>query len=151
MIKKRPCAAVSLLALICMVVAQAVFARNDSTPESDTRAFYTWYILLESQLKYPLLDNNIYTYVEKQTVDSLRNDYHQGKLPGDADYFTKVQDFDEKDWANNIALHPTIMLEDVAVVPVTFGSSDKVSILVFLRKQDGNWKIMKVEDTQGYF
>jgi hypothetical protein len=151
MIKKRPFAVGSLLALICMVVAQVAFARNDSTPESDARAFYSWYIQLASQLKYPLLDSKIYTYVEKRTVDALRNDYHHGNLPGDADYFTKAQDFDEKDWLNNIALHPTIMLEDVAVVPVTFGSSDKVSVLVFLRKQDENWKIMKVEDTQDYF
>ncbi|GGA10754.1 DUF3828 domain-containing protein [Dyella caseinilytica] len=151
MTKKLSLVVVSLLVFICTFVAQAASAQNESTPESDIRAFYSWYIQLESQLKYPLLDNNIYTYVEKRTVDALRNDYRRSKLPGNADYFTKVQDFDEKDWASNIAPHPAIMLKDVAVVPVTFGSSDKVSILVFLRKQGENWKIMKVEDTQDYF
>ncbi|MFM0281510.1 hypothetical protein P0D75_26205 [Paraburkholderia sediminicola] len=84
---------------------------------------------------YPLLDNGIYVYVTKATVDGLRSAYRHNRLPGDSDYFTKVQDYDEQDWSNNIETHQAIMLGDVAVVPVTFGSKDKISVLVFLRKQ----------------
>lgn len=70
--------------------------------------------------------------------------------PGDSDYLTKVQDYDEQDWSGNIATCRTIMLGDVAVIPVTFGSKDKISVSVFLRKQGGNWKITKVDDTLDY-
>lgn len=42
------------------------------------------------------------------------------------------------------------MLEGVAVVPVTFGSGDTVSVLVFLRKQGGAWKITKIDDAHDY-
>ena len=68
-------------------------------------------------------------------------------MPGDADYFTKVQDYDEKDWAEHTVARAPILLEGVAVVPVTFGAKDKVSVLVFLRKLDDGWKITKVEAT----
>ncbi|KDB08324.1 protein of unknown function DUF3828 [Burkholderia sp. lig30] len=37
--------------------------------------------------------------------------------------------------------------DGVAVVPVTFGSKDKVGVLVFMKRKDGIRKITKVEDT----
>lgn len=151
MMKKFTVTFLLWLALIYEVSLPVAVARDHLTPEAATKAFYSWYIRTSSELKYPLLDGQIFTYVEKRTVDRLRSDFRRGELPGDGDYFTKVQDYDEKDWMENIAVHPAIMLEGVVVVPVTFGSSDKVSVLVFLRKQDNNWKIMKVEDTQDYF
>ncbi|WP_205744407.1 DUF3828 domain-containing protein [Dyella sp. M7H15-1] len=109
-------------------------AQDNSTPEVITKAFYSWYIRIDSQGKFPLLDDRIFLYVEKKTINALRGDYRRGTLPGDGDYFTKVQDYDEKDWENSMAVHPAIMLEGVAVVPITFGSNEKVSVLVFLRK-----------------
>jgi hypothetical protein len=47
-------------------------------------------------------------------------------------------------------LHPAVILDDVALVPVTSGSTDKKTNVVFLRKQDGTWKIIKVVDTRAY-
>ncbi|CAE6767266.1 hypothetical protein R69927_06977 [Paraburkholderia domus] len=132
-----------------LLFQQAAFA-DRATPDSSTKAFYAWYIKLESKDIYPLLDKGIYVYVTKATAEGLRNAYRHNRLPGDADYFTKVQDYDEHDWSNKIETHQAIMLGDVAVVPVTFGSKDKISVLVFLRKQGDRWKITKVDDTLDY-
>jgi hypothetical protein len=42
------------------------------------------------------------------------------------------------------------LLDDVALVPVTFGSTEKKTNVVFLRKIDDIWKITKVVDTRDY-
>ena len=148
--KKLSTLAVSVLLLVGGLLFQQGAFAGSATPDASTKAFYAWYIKLESKHTYPLLNKGIYVYVTKATVDRLRSDYRHNRLPGDSDYFTKVQDYDEQDWANNIATHRPLMLGDVAVVPVTFGSKDKINVLVFLRKQGDNWKITKVDDTLDY-
>jgi len=148
--KKLFSLAASVLLLVGgMLLQHAAFAEN-ATPDASTKAFYTWYIKLQSNEVYPLLDKGIYTYVSKLTADKLRDAYRHNRLPGDSDYFTRVQDYDERDWANNIATRPAVMLGDVAVVPVTFGSKDRISVLVFLRKLGDGWKIIKVDDMLDY-
>ncbi|CAE6843628.1 DUF3828 domain-containing protein [Paraburkholderia domus] len=148
--KKLLTLAVSVLLLAGgLLFQQGAFAES-AAPDASTKAFYAWYIKLESKDTYPLLDKGIYARVTKVTVDRLRSAYRHNRLPGDSDYFTKVQDYDEHDWSNNIATHQAIMLGDVAVVPVTLGSKDKISVLVFLRKQGDGWKITKVDDTLDY-
>ncbi|SMG33926.1 DUF3828 domain-containing protein [Paraburkholderia susongensis] len=124
---------------------------KQTTPEASVRDFYTWFIpRLAADHDYPVMDKEIYIHVAKKTVDFLRKQYKANKLAEDAEYFTKVQDFDEKDWEAHIAVHPVIMLENVALVPVTFGSKDKQTNIVFLRQEDGVWKITKVVDTFDY-
>ena len=49
-----------------------------------------------------------------------------------------------------MVLHPTIMLGEVAVIPVTFGAKEKTDVVVFVRKEAGLWKIIKVENTDNY-
>ncbi|MFM0167635.1 MULTISPECIES: DUF3828 domain-containing protein [Paraburkholderia] len=148
--KKLLTLAVSVLLLAGGLLFQQRAFADSATPDATTKVFYAWYIKLESKDTYPLLDKGIYVYVTKATVDRLRSAYRHNRLPGDSDYFTKVQDYDEQDWSNNIETHQAIMLGDVAVVPVTFGSKDKISVLVFLRKQGDGWKITKVDDTLDY-
>ena len=125
---------------------------NGAPNEAQARveAFYTWYIRRNGNPGYPLLDRKIYDFVAKDTVDRLRNDYAHDRLPGDSDYFLKVQDEDDRDWLAHIATQPAVALGDVTVIPVTFGSADKVSVLVLLRKIDGAWKITRVQDTADY-
>ncbi|BCN09712.1 hypothetical protein RPSD_15970 [Ralstonia solanacearum] len=150
--KKRFFSALTWLALAFgLLGAQASMAQGKAaTPDASTKAFYTWYIQQQAKSIYPLTDDKIYTYVAKSTVDRLREAYRQDKLPGDTDYFTKVQDYDEKDWDQHIDARRPAILDDVAVVPVTFGSRDKISVVVFLKEQAGSWKITKVEDTRDY-
>lgn len=113
-------------------------------------AFYRWYIQKQSSHTFPLLDRAISKYVAEPTIKRLRGDYQHGTLPGDADDFTKVQDYDAQDWLRNIRPANPIALGDVTVVPVTFGASHQVSVLVFLRQDGAGWKIIKVDDTWGY-
>ncbi|ASL42164.1 hypothetical protein bAD24_I01650 [Burkholderia sp. AD24] len=148
--KKLLTLAVSVVLLVSAMIFQHSAFADTSTPGDSTKAFYTWYIKVQSGAKYPLLDKGISSYVMKATAGKLRDDYRHNRLPGDGDYFTKVQDYDDKDWLSNIETQPTLMLGDVAVVPVTFGSTDKVSVLVFLRKQGSAWKVVKVDDTLDY-
>lgn len=98
----------------------------------------------------PLMNKEVFGYVAKDTIVVLRSDYKKHKFAERAEYFTDVQDYDEKDWLDHIAVHPAVMLDDVAVVPVTFGSNDKKTVVTFLRKIDGTWKITKVDDTRDY-
>ncbi|MCX4165328.1 MULTISPECIES: DUF3828 domain-containing protein [Paraburkholderia] len=138
---------------LCFIFCQTqAFAQvNASTPEATARAFYSWYIpRLAKDGNYPLMDKEIYHYVNKGTVDLLRFDYKKNKFADRAEYFTKSQDFDEKDWLANMTLHPAITLDDVVIVPVTFGSKEKNTVVVFLRKIDGVWKITKVDDLVDY-
>jgi len=140
---------VALILSIGMGVQQnAMAVDQDLTPDLETRAFYVWYIQLQSRLGYPLLDKNISRYVAQRTVDRLRDSYRHDRLPGDVDYFTKVQDYDDRDWASHIKTYPETLLGDVAVVPVTLGFKEPSSIIVFLRKQAKGWKIFKVDDTR---
>lgn len=120
-----------------------------ATPEASTKAFYTWFIKRESENHgYALMDKEIYRYVSRPTVDFLRIEYKQNKFAERAEYFTRVQDYDQQDWLAHMTLHPAVMLDEVALVPVTFGSTEKKTILAFLRKQNGIWKITKVDDTE---
>jgi len=145
----------SLLALFGLIFGllfqqTSIAAGTQSTPESTTRQFYVWYMKKDVGSGFIMLDKQAYDYVARCTVDRLRDDYKHGSLPGDTDYFLKVQDYDERDWSLNMAIGHAIALDEVAVVPVTFGSRNKISVLVFLRKQDGIWKITKVDDTSSY-
>ena len=142
------CAVLTLVIGLCMMQAASAGARMD-TPEATVRAFYTWYIGRQTGT-YQLTDNTIYRYVAKPTVDNLRDDYRHNRLPGDSDYFTKVQDYDENEWLHNMVLHPAIVLGEAAVIPVTFGAKEKTDVIVFVRKEAGRWKIAKVEDTGNY-
>ena len=150
--KRLPLLAMAALAIpLGMCAAQPVKADGASyEAQARVKAFYSWYIKLNGNLAYPLLDRKIFDFVAKDTVDRLRSDYEHDRLPGDGDYFLKVQDEDDRDWLAHIATRPAAVLGGVTVIAVTFGSTDKVSVLVFMRKIDGAWKITKVEDTAGY-
>jgi len=141
----------SIFVLCTLAFSQFAFSSStQDAPEARASAFYTWYIKSGSKLTFPLLDNGIFDYVAKDTINRLRNDYRHNKLPGDSDYFLKVQDENEQDWLKHIVAHQVVMLGDVAVVPLTFGSTDRVSVLVFMRKANGVWEITKVDDTSDY-
>lgn len=142
----------ALVVSFCGLFQSTAMAQSDqATPEASVKAFYTWYFKRDEK-GYPLLDNAILHYMSKDTVTRLRYEYHHNSLPDGHDYFTKVQDYDNVDWAANIAPRPAIMFDDVALVPVTLGTkadSKKLNLL-FLRKEDGVWKITKIDDTQDY-
>ncbi|REE17562.1 MULTISPECIES: DUF3828 domain-containing protein [unclassified Paraburkholderia] len=127
---------------------------ESATPEASAKAFYAWYIKRDSENRgFPLLDKDIFQYVAKPTVEFLRAEYKANKFAGDSDPFTKVQDYDGKDWAAHIEARPALMFGDTAVVPVVLGRDTKATlqtVLAFMRKQPGGqWKIIKVDDLNG--
>ncbi|MGF6485480.1 DUF3828 domain-containing protein [Paraburkholderia sp. JPY419] len=124
-------------------------AATPDTPETAVKAFYTWYLQQEGSV-YQLTDSHIYNYVAKPTVDNLRDDYRHKRLPGGADYFTRVQDIDPQIWLKTMTLHPAIALGGTVVIPLTFGLGEKQNLVVFVAKENGHWRITKVEDTTGY-
>ncbi|HEV3428634.1 MAG TPA: DUF3828 domain-containing protein [Paraburkholderia sp.] len=141
----------SILAICVLVFSHHAFAAGtQDTPEARAHAFYTWYLKAGANLSYPLLKEGIFDFVSKDTVTRLRDDYRHNRLPEDVDYFLKVQDEDDQDWLSHIATHPIVMLGDVAVLPITFGSKSQTNVIVFMRKTAGIWKITKVDSTLDY-
>ncbi|GLQ95603.1 DUF3828 domain-containing protein [Dyella mobilis] len=141
---------VVLLMTVGLLPARLQAQQAPATPEAAVASFYQWFFKHDNDNTYPLREKDIYSFVSQKTVDRLKDVYNRAGPPHDVDYFLKVQDYDPKDWAANVVVHPSTTLGDVVVVPVTFGSKDKISVLVFLRKQDGRWKITKVDDTWDY-
>lgn len=139
----------SLLCVLFLVVSHRGFATEQTqrTPESTVQQFYFWYLQKEDTQAFPVLDAKIFDFVCKATVDKLRSDYKNNKLD-DVDYFTKVQDFDPKDWEANTVVAKPVITNNVAMTSVTFGSSDKVTVQVSLKQQGGVWKISKVDSAQ---
>lgn len=131
------------------LAAFAASAVEATSPETAVRTFYTWYFAKNAKGGFPLLDEGMRTYVAARTLNGLRDAYRREDLPGDADYFLKVQDY-QQDWPTHIDVHPAILLDGVAVVPVTFGSAQKASVVVFLQREGSSWKVIKVDDTRGY-
>ncbi|WP_321815296.1 MULTISPECIES: DUF3828 domain-containing protein [unclassified Paraburkholderia] len=141
----------SILALGALTLCHNAFASGPAdTPDARAGAFYTWYLKTGSDLTYPLLKAGIVDFVAKDTVNRLRSDYRHNRLPEDVDYFLKVQDEDEQDWLSHIAPHQAVMLGDVAIVPMTFGSKSQTNVVVFMRRIAGVWKITKVDSTLDY-
>lgn len=140
-----------VFALSALMFSHSGFAaESQNAAEHQVIAFYTWFMKHDGDATYPLREPAIEQYVAKDTVARLKDEYARSGPPGDVDYFLKVQDYDTQDWLAHIAIHHAIDLNGVTVVPVTFGSKNKVSVLVFMRKIDGQWKITKIDDTWDY-
>jgi hypothetical protein len=137
----------------CLFAVQAHAQTVSERPEAVVTDFYQWFLKHDNDQTYPLREPAITNYVASRTVERLKDDYRRGGPPLGVDYFLKVQDYDAQDWAAHIVTSPAVMLGEVAVVPVTFGSKDKISVLVFLRREppeQGHWKVVKVDDTWDY-
>ncbi|HTH60404.1 MAG TPA: DUF3828 domain-containing protein [Paraburkholderia sp.] len=141
----------ALFGLSLFVPSQSTFAAATAdSPEALTTSFYSWFIAHDTDTSYPLDLPEIEKYVTTKTVSRLRDDYARSGPPGGVDYFLKVQDYDGRDWLAHRETGAAIELGNVAVVPVTFGSTNKTRVLVFLRQIDGAWKITKIDDTDDY-
>ncbi|NML30265.1 DUF3828 domain-containing protein [Paraburkholderia antibiotica] len=142
----------ALLIVMFAPLSVANSADRHATPEATAKDFYGWYIKRNIGIdNFPLLENQIYQYVSKKTVDRLRREYSHNDFAEDADYFTNVQDYADDDWLpQNIVARPALFVDGLAIVAVTFGSREKKTNIAFLRKFDGVWKITKVVNTLDY-
>lgn len=140
-----------ILSLYVLFLSTFVLAAEPNiSPDVLVHDFYVWFIRHDNDQVYPLNLPDVEQYVSKETLNLLNKDYDRSGPPGGVDYFLKVQDYDGQDWLKNMSIQKPVVLGDVSVVPVTFGSKKKISVLVFVRKIDGKWRITKIDDTWDY-
>jgi hypothetical protein len=137
------------LALLCSLWFAQVSAAEQNA-EQFVKEFYAWYFKSDTDKSVPEQSPDIYRYVAKGTVDRLRDDLKRGALPRDEGYFTKVQDYSAAEWGASIAVHQATALSEVVLVPVTFGTKNKIDVILFLKKVDGQWKIVKADDARAW-
>lgn len=141
----------AMVVLLATCLGPSAHAANaPATAQNRVSAFYAWYIALNAKLALPLTDQGITRFVARDTVARLRRDYEHDRLPDGVDYFLKVQDSDDADWLAHMDAKSATLLDNVAIVPVSFGSKNKSCVVVFLRKIDGQWMITKVDGTSDY-
>ncbi|MEG6504762.1 DUF3828 domain-containing protein [Nitratidesulfovibrio sp. 1201_IL3209] len=116
------------------------------SPEKFVYNFYQWYmreaILFSND---PLKNNEIYRYVYSSTV--RRNLIELDRRNYWVDYFLDSQDPNEE-WLETIHVYKAIAINDsVTVVSVNFAGDkpEYTPLLVFLGKENGKLRIIKVE------
>lgn len=132
------------LFLIAMIFTP--LAHAEITVQQQAVKFYNWYIQQAADLKNPLASPNLSRYVEINTYSSLMKAYKADEI--DVDYFTKVQNFDDKDWLQNISADKVIIDPVCTNVYMTFGQADKKHVSTCFVKEKGEWKIRSVTDIQ---
>lgn len=140
-----------LPALLCLFGFTLAGHCAEPEPQQLVRSFYLWYFKKsESGSEHPLRNNEISAYVAADTLKRLRADLERGTLPGDMDYFLKAQDILDE-WPESLHVTEAVVLGDgTVVVPVSFGLETKISTIVFLQKDNGMLRIVKVDDTFPY-
>ena len=138
-------------ALLCLFVLPVVGRCAEPEPQQLVRSFYLWYFMKSQSIsEHPLQNDEIRAYVAAGTLKRLRADLERGTLPGDMDYFLKAQDILDE-WPESLHVFEAIVLGDgTMVVPVSFGLETKISTIVFLQKDNGVLRIVKVDDTFPY-
>lgn len=132
------------LILTVLMFAPLVHAEVTATQQAET--FYHWYIQQAAEMKNPLGDPNLSKYVESKTYSTLMKAYKADDV--DIDYFTKVQDFDDKDWLSHISAVREIEDPICTNVYMTFGQAAKKHVVGCFVKEKGYWKIRSVTDLQ---
>lgn len=132
------------LILALLVFAPLAHAEVTATQQAET--FYHWYIGQAAEMKNPLADPNLSKYVESKTYSTLMKAYQADDV--DVDYFTKVQDFDDKDWLSHISADREIEDPICTNVYMTFGQTAKKHVVGCFVKEKGRWKIRSVTDLE---
>ena len=119
-------------------------------PEQTVREFYQWYLKGITNVN-AIYQDEILDYVSRCTVEKCRANRARG-ITG-SDYFTASQD-PVPEWAESMVVHEIVRMDDfVSLVPVSFDRSAKNAprLAVFLRKEGESYRIIKVENFDGYY
>ena len=144
-------AGVLLMALL-LVLPQAARC-EEQTPIEFIKEFYTWYISTDGGSQKAIRSDEIYTYVEKNTVDAVREiSYLYGT--DRRDYFLRLSNgplsmdgvsFTVKS-SSELGYRTFILL--VTIIEKKHGQTVKNDpVVVVVRKTDGQLKIVKCIDT----
>ncbi|MGF6099946.1 YbjP/YqhG family protein [Enterobacter sp. A4] len=125
------------------------------TPEKRTHDFYTFYLTaFVTNSKEDELDSpKMHEYIARDTLSRLQkilSIYEQEII--DSDYFTYTQDY-AAEWIPDLNVSKAINYASGKVVNVDLstGNGEKTQLNVFLRNEDGKWKMYRVTDESHHF
>lgn len=124
----------------------ASFVKAAETPEQTAQDFYRWYLRGINTNKNPIEQKQtISKFVSKRLSKSINKMMAAGEY--DADYFISAQDYDEN-WTVNVSKAKvagnSATLKVLLDAPKGKKSKFNRSLSVVLIKEDGAWKIDKV-------
>lgn len=138
-----------LLLFFCFFQSQPGFCA-EQTPKQLVRDFYAWYFKADTSTEVAENNNEIFNYVDKETVA-----YARRTIPDGLNYFTKFGT--DIDWEKmEMTLGEQIaMANDRYVIPVAFRGTPKdrmedILLVVYVKMENGAFIIYKVSDIYPY-
>lgn len=125
------------------------------TPEKRTHDFYTFYLMaFVTDSKEDDLDSlKMRDYIAQDTLSRLQkiSSLYEQEIIG-SDYFTYTQDY-AAEWIPDLSVSNAINYASGKVVNVQLGVGNerKLQLKVYLRTEDGKWKIYRVTDVSHHF
>ncbi|WP_320710783.1 YbjP/YqhG family protein [Enterobacter sp. 302C9] len=139
--------------LMCLLLTGC--ATQMDTPEKRTHDFYTFYLTaFVTDSKEDNLDSpKMREYIARDTLFRLQKIFYlyEQEIIG-SDYFTYTQDY-AAEWIPDLSVSNAINSVSGKVVNVELGvgHEQKQQLNVYLRNEDGKWKIYRVTDASHHF
>jgi hypothetical protein len=136
--------------LILLVALVPLRAQSSATPEDCIRGFYHWYVTNLVANRNPMKQRNeIRRYASERLLKEIGK-MKTGPDGLDGDYFVDAQDFDPL-WAKNIAISAVHINGDKANARVVLDGAKgmRKNLLVDLVRENGTWKVDKVQGRDG--
>ena len=149
---RKSFASIILLLLLGYLIPASQGYSAEQTPEQFVQDFYAWYFKVDTGETPAYKNDGIYTYVEKKTVEYVREQARMSSIC----YFTKTN----TDWiawkSVKIFVSESIkMYDDVFFMTVRFdlkdeNDSDNFYVMVFVKKENNSFYIIKASDVYMY-
>lgn len=147
--KKIASRGLPLLLFFLFFQAQPSFGA-EQTPEQLVRDFYAWYFEADTATEVADHNDDIYKYVDKETVA-----YARRTIPDGLGYFLKLGT--DIDWKRMTMIvgERIMMANDRYVIPVTFKGSledhmEDIILVVYVKRENNVLLIYKVSDIYPY-
>ncbi|MBO1359023.1 DUF3828 domain-containing protein [Acetobacter sacchari] len=136
----------SALAILCGGALGSPAIASEASPATQASDFYHWYLAQPGAAEPAFMETKIKEFVTPELVTKLRAIYKANDFAEGADYFLKVQDYDEKYWKKHIDVSTPITSGQQILELVTLGSVGKAALCVHFRKVGTSWKIFGVDE-----
>jgi hypothetical protein len=140
----------SFIVTFLVAVVSLRAAESGATPEDCIRGFYRWYVTNLVANRDPIKQRNeIRRYATERLLKEISK-MKTGPDGLDGDYFTDAQDFDPL-WAKNITISDVKANGDKSTAHVLLDGAQgmRKKLIVHLAKEDGTWKVDKVQGRDG--
>lgn len=141
--------------IVALLIVAAAFATSRAaepaaSPEDCIRGFYRWYVTNLVANRDPMKQRKeIRRYASERLLKEIAK-MKTGPDGLDGDYFVDAQDFDPL-WAKNISISAVNITGDRSTANVLLDGAKgmRKKLLVHLVKEDGTWKVDKVQGRDG--